>query len=191
MSLSIGGFKLPNINLGGIGKLLGGNALNGIKDALKSVLGDFFKSGFDGAKKSLLDQVAKALGLPSPSQANIGAPGAPNGNTGIVPTGATGGSTGTAATGGATGTGGAASTGVGQAVGGAAGNLLKSNPREYIRQNMGDEAAAMYDQVPDEQKKEMAMQAAIQRTARISQLMSNLLQTLHDMSKTIIQNTRG
>jgi hypothetical protein len=37
----------------------------------------------------------------------------------------------------------------------------------------------------------MAMQAAVQRTARISQLMSNLLQTMHDMSKTIIQNTRG
>jgi hypothetical protein len=187
MSL-IGGFKLPSINLGSIGKLLGGGALNGIKDALKSVLGDFFKSGFDGAKKSLLDQVAKALGLPAPSKANIGAPGAPNGNTGIVPTG---GSTGTGATGGATGTGGAAGTGVGQAVGGAAGNLLKTDPREYIRQNMGNEAAAMYDQVPDEQKKEMAMQAAIQRTARISQLMSNLLQTLHDMSKSIIQNTRG
>jgi hypothetical protein len=49
----------------------------------------------------------------------------------------------------------------------------------------------MYDQVPQEQKNEMAMQAAVQRTARISQLMSNLLQTMHDMSKTIIQNTRG
>ena len=190
MSL-IGGFKLPSINLGSIGKLLGGNALSGIKDALKSVLGDFFKSGFEGAKKSLLDQVAKALGLPPPSQANIGAPGAPNGNTGVVGPAAGGSATGTGATGGATGTGGAAGTGVGQAVGGAAGNLLKTDPREYIRQNMGNEAAAMYDQVPDEQKKEMAMQAAIQRTARISQLMSNLLQTLHDMSKSIIQNTRG
>src|ERR1044072_253059 len=89
--MKIGGFQLPKLNLGNLIGGIGGQVLNGIKDTLKNVVGDFFKSGFEGAKKSLLDQVAKALGLPSPSQANIGAPGAPSGNTGIVPPGTTGG----------------------------------------------------------------------------------------------------
>jgi hypothetical protein len=181
----------PKLNfgnlLGSIGNI-GGKVLNGIKDTLKNVVGDFFKSGFEGAKKSLLDNISKQMGLPAPSQAKIGAPSAPNGNTSIIGPAATvaaGGSTGTTATGGA------ANTGLGQAVGGVAGSLLNTNPREYIRQNMGDDAAALYDKVPEDQKKEMAMQATIQRTTRINQLMSNLLQTLHEMSKSIIQNTRG
>ena len=67
--MKIGGFQLPKIDLG---KIIGGPLLNGVKDALKNVLGDFFKSGFDAAKKSLLDQVAKALGLPAPSKTQGG-----------------------------------------------------------------------------------------------------------------------
>jgi hypothetical protein len=173
MSLRIGGFQLPKINLGNI---LKGGLVNGIKQTLKKAAGDGLKSGFEAFKKTLGAELSKLLGIKPPTATNIGAPGAPNGNTGVV---------------GPQASGGAASTGVGQAVGGSASNLLKTDPREYIRRNMGDEAASMYDQVPDEQKKEMAMQAAIQRTARISQLMSNLLQTMHDMSKSIIQNTRG
>jgi hypothetical protein len=181
MSL-IGGFKLPSINLGGIGKLLSGGVLNGIKDALKSVVGDFFKSGFEGAKKSLLDQVAKALGLPSPSQANIGAPGAPNGNTGIVPSGGAGAAGGTGST---------TATGTTGGVANQTGQYNPANARALIAENMGSEAAAMFDGLPPAQQKEMAMQAAMQKTARISQLMTNMLQTLHEMSKSIIQNTRG
>ena len=72
--MQIGGFKLPKIDLGkmlGAGGI-GGSILNGVKDALKNVIGDFFKSGFEAAKKSLLDQVAKALGLPAPSQTQGG-----------------------------------------------------------------------------------------------------------------------
>ena len=67
--MKIGGFQLPKIDLGKIlgSGSVGGSMLNGIKDALKNVVGEFFKSGFEGAKKSLLEQVAKALGLPSPS----------------------------------------------------------------------------------------------------------------------------
>ena len=67
--MKIGGFQLPKIDLG---KIIGGPLLNGVKDALKNVIGDFFKSGFDAAKKSLLDQVAKALGLPAPSKTQGG-----------------------------------------------------------------------------------------------------------------------
>ena len=155
---------------------LGGGLINSIKDTLKKAAGDAFKSGFEAFKKTLGAELSKLLGITPPTSANLGAPGAPAGNTGVV---------------GPQASGGAASTGVGQAVGGSAANLLKTDPKEFIRRNMGDEAAAMYDQVPQEQKNEMAMQAAVQRTARISQLMSNLLQTMHDMSKTIIQNTRG
>jgi hypothetical protein len=182
MSLRIGGFQLPKINLGNI---LKGGLVNSIKQTLKKAAGDGLKSGFEAFKKTLGAELSKLLGIKPPTSTNIGAPGAPNGNTGVVGPQASGGASGAGATGGA------ASTGVGQAVGGSASNLLKTDPKEYIRRNMGEEAAAMYDQVPDEQKKEMAMQAAIQRTARISQLMSNLLQTMHDMSKSIIQNTRG
>jgi hypothetical protein len=72
--MQIGGFKLPKIDLGkmlGAGGI-GGALLNGVKDALKNVIGDFFKSGFEAAKKSLLDQVAKALGLPAPSKTQGG-----------------------------------------------------------------------------------------------------------------------
>ncbi len=67
--MKIGGFQLPKIDLGKIlgSGGIGGTVLNGVKDALKNVIGDFFKSGFEAAKKSLLDQVAKALGLPAPS----------------------------------------------------------------------------------------------------------------------------
>jgi hypothetical protein len=67
--MKIGGFQLPKIDLG---KIIGGPLLNGVKDALKNVVGDFFKSGFEGAKKSLLDQIAKALGLPAPSKTQGG-----------------------------------------------------------------------------------------------------------------------
>jgi hypothetical protein len=66
-----------------------------------------------------------------------------------------------------------------------------TNPEQFIRDNMGGQAADLFKQLPPEQQKEMAMQAAMQRTARISQLMTNMLQTLHDMSKAIIQNSRG
>jgi hypothetical protein len=183
--MRIGGFQLPKINLGNI---LAGGLVNSIKQSLQKAAGDFLKSGFEAFKKTLGAELGKLLGIKPPTTANIGAPGAPTASGGAA---ATGGASGAGATGGASASGGAASTGVGQAVGGSASNLLKTDPREYIRRNMGDDAAKMYDQVPDEQKKEMAMQAAIQRTARISQLMSNLLQTMHDMSKTIIQNTRG
>lgn len=181
----IGGFRLPKIDLG---KIIGGQVLNGLKDALKNVVGDFFKSGFEAAKKSLLDQVAKALGLPPPSQANIGAPGAPNGNTGVVGPSPTGGSAGTTATGGAAG-----NTTAGSPTGMAnqGGQFNPANAKNLIAENMGAEAAAMFDGLPPAQQKEMAMQAAMQKTARISQLMTNMLQTLHDMSKSIIQNTRG
>ncbi len=65
--MKIGGFQLPRIDLGKLSQLGGGSMLSGIKDSLKKVVGDFVKSGFDAAKKSLLEQVAKALGLPSPS----------------------------------------------------------------------------------------------------------------------------
>ena len=180
--MRIGGFQLPKINLGSI---LKGGLVNGIKASLKKAAGDFLKTGFESFKKTLGAELSKLLGIKPPTSANIGAPGAPAGNTGVVGPQASGGASGAGATGGA------ASTGVGQAVGGSAANLLKTDPKEFIRRNMGEEAAAMYDQVPQEQKNEMAMQAAVQRTARISQLMSNLLQTMHDMSKTIIQNTRG
>jgi hypothetical protein len=186
--MRIGGFQLPKINLGNI---LAGGLVNSIKQSLQKAAGDFLKSGFEAFKKTLGAELGKLLGIKPPTSVNIGAPGAPNGNTGVVGPQASGGASGAGATGGASATGGAASTGVGQAVGGSAANLLKTDPKEFIRRNMGDEAAAMYDQVPQEQKNEMAMQAAVQRTARISQLMSNLLQTMHDMSKTIIQNTRG
>ncbi|HEX8439295.1 hypothetical protein [Archangium sp.] len=65
--MKIGGFQLPRIDLGKLSQLGGGSMLSGIKDSLKKVAGDFFKSGFEAAKKSLLEQVAKALGLPSPA----------------------------------------------------------------------------------------------------------------------------
>ncbi len=185
--MNIGGIfsSFPKINLGNLIGGIAGSALNSIKDSLKSVIGDFFKSGFEGAKKSLLDQVAKALGLPPPSQANIGAPGAPNGNTGIVPAGSTGGA---AAAGGA---GSTTSTGSTGGVANQTGQYNPANARALIAENMGSEAAAMFDGLPPAQQKEMAMQAAMQKTARISQLMTNMLQTLHEMSKSIIQNTRG
>ncbi len=161
-------FRLPNI-----GKLAT-SAISKAKDILKTTAGSFFKSGFDAAKQTLFGEVGKLLGINSPTTANIGAPGAP-----------------TAAGGGAgvTSTTGAGSTPVAGAVGGV--NLGATNPEQFIRDNMGGQAADLFKQLPPEQQKEMAMQAAIQRTARISQLMSNILQTLHDMSKSIIQNTRG
>ncbi|QRO00419.1 hypothetical protein JRI60_16010 [Archangium violaceum] len=188
--MKIGGFQLPKLNLGNLIGGIGGQVLNGIKDTLKSVVGDFFKSGFEGAKKSLLDTIAKQLGLPAPSSANIGAPGAPNGNTGIV---GSGGITGGAATGGTAAAGGAGNTTAGSPVGMAnqGGQFNPSNARSMIAENMGAEAASMFDGLPPAQQKEMAMQAAMQKTARISQLMTNMLQTLHEMSKSIIQNTRG
>ena len=67
--MKIGGFQLPKLDLG---KIIGGSLLNGVKDALKNVVGEFFKSGFEAAKKSLLDEVAKALGLPAPSKTQGG-----------------------------------------------------------------------------------------------------------------------
>lgn len=186
--MKIGGFQLPKLNLGGLIGGIGGQVLKGVTDTLKNVVGDFFKSGFEGAKKSLLENIAKQLGLPLPTSANIGAPGAPaaNGNTGIA--GGTTAAGGTAATGGAAGT-----TTAGTATGMAnqAGQFNPSNARSLIADNMGPEAAAQFDSLPPAQQKEMAMQAAMQKTARISQLMTNMLQTLHEMSKSIIQNTRG
>jgi hypothetical protein len=84
--MKIGGFQLPKIDLG---KIVGGPLLNGIKDTLKKVAGDFFKSGFEGAKKSLLDQIAKALGLPAPSKTQGGVstslPSAPAATGGAAP----------------------------------------------------------------------------------------------------------
>jgi len=182
--MKIGGFQLPKLNLGNLIGGIGGQVLNGIKDTLKNVVGDFFKSGFEGAKKSLLDTIAKQLGLPAPTSTNIGAPGAPAGGA------ATGGTT---ATGGTAAAGGAGNTTAGSPVGMAnqGGQFNPSNARSMIAENMGAEAASMFDGLPPAQQKEMAMQAAMQKTARISQLMTNMLQTLHEMSKSIIQNTRG
>jgi hypothetical protein len=185
--MKIGGFQLPKLNLGGLIGGIGQSVLKGVTDTLKNVVGDFFKSGFEGAKKSLLDNIAKQLGLPAPSSTNIGAPGAPpaaNGNTGIVGPGATGGG---AATGGAGSTTAGSPTGMANQ----AGQFNPANAKSLIAENMGPEAAAMFDGLPPAQQKEMAMQAAMQKTARISQLMTNMLQTLHEMSKSIIQNTRG
>ncbi|HSP81158.1 MAG TPA: hypothetical protein VLQ93_21740 [Myxococcaceae bacterium] len=160
-------FRLPSLNLGGIAK----SVLSNVTKTLSKTAGSFFKSGFDAAKQTLFGEIGKMLGIKPPSAANIGAPGAPP------------------AAGGGMGIGGAGNSPVANAAGNV--NLGATNPEQFIRDNMGGQAADLFKQLPPEQQKEMAMQAAIQRTARISQLMSNILQTLHDMSKAIIQNTRG
>ncbi len=61
--------------------------------------------------------------------------------------------------------------------------------RKLVEESLGQEAAELFDQLPMEQKREMAMQATIQRNR--SQSVGNLLQTLHDMKKAVLQNTRG
>ena len=60
--------------------------------------------------------------------------------------------------------------------------------RKVVVGRLGEDAAKLFDQLPPEQQKEMAMQAMLQRIQ--SNLMVNMLQTLHDMSKVIVQNSR-
>jgi hypothetical protein len=60
--------------------------------------------------------------------------------------------------------------------------------RKLVAGRLGEDAAKLFDQLPPEQQKEMAMQAMLQRIG--SNLVVNMLQTLHDMSKSIVQNTR-
>jgi hypothetical protein len=60
--------------------------------------------------------------------------------------------------------------------------------RKLVVNRLGEDAAKLFDQLPPEQQKEMAMQAMLQRIG--SNLVVNMLQTLHDMSKSIVQNTR-
>lgn len=60
--------------------------------------------------------------------------------------------------------------------------------RKLVEKNLGKDAAKLFDELPPEQQKELAMQAVLHRIE--SNLLSNMLQTLHDMSKAITQNTR-
>ncbi|WP_257457952.1 hypothetical protein [Archangium lipolyticum] len=60
--------------------------------------------------------------------------------------------------------------------------------RKLVEKNMGKDAAKLFDELPPEQQKELAMQASMQNIG--TNLLSNMLQTLHDMGKAIAQNTR-
>jgi hypothetical protein len=60
--------------------------------------------------------------------------------------------------------------------------------RKMVAENLGEDTAKLFDELPPQQQKELAMQAMLHRIE--SNLVSNMLQTLHDMSKSILQNTR-
>ncbi|HYO59268.1 hypothetical protein [Archangium sp.] len=62
------GFK-SIINLGKSALSSATQSLSSATQSLKNVAGDFLKSGFEAAKKSLLNEIAQKLGLPAPSQA--------------------------------------------------------------------------------------------------------------------------
>ncbi|HEX8440993.1 hypothetical protein [Archangium sp.] len=63
--MRIGGFSLPKIDLNQVrGGLVSATSA---KPTLKQIIGDVFKSGLQAAKNTLLQHVAKVLGLPSPS----------------------------------------------------------------------------------------------------------------------------
>jgi hypothetical protein len=163
--LKISGFPLPKISLG---NLIGSSALSNVTSKLKNIVGDFAKSSFEAITKKFFNQLTNQAGLSSPSMMNIGAP------RPLV-------------------TGGAAGTTAGSQVGtaNAAGKFDPAAARKLIADNMGEDMAKEFDKLPQAQQKEMAMQTALQKTMRTSQLLTNMLQTLHEMSKAIIQNTRG
>ncbi|QRO00647.1 hypothetical protein JRI60_17225 [Archangium violaceum] len=60
--------------------------------------------------------------------------------------------------------------------------------RALVANQLGEDTAKLFDQLPPAQQKELAMQAMLQRFN--SNLVTNMLQSLHDMSKSIAQNTR-
>jgi hypothetical protein len=163
--LKISGFPLPKISLG---NSVGGSLLSKVTSTLKKVVGDFGKSGFEAATRSILNQRTNQAGLSSPSTVTIGAPKAL----------ATGGMAGTTA-------------GSQAGMTNAAGKFDPAEARKLIADNMGPEMAKDFDGLPPAQQRDMAIQVALQKTMRTNQLLTNMLQTLHEMSKAIIQNTRG
>jgi hypothetical protein len=141
------------------------SAISTAKDILKTTAGSFVKSGFEAAKQTLHDEIGKLLNIKSPTSENIGAPGAPPA------------------------TGGAGSVSASSALGSVtSGN---TNVRDMIKNAFGEEVAKHYDTASLDQKKDLEMQAIMNRTSRMNQLMTNILQTMHEMSKAIIQNTRA
>lgn len=165
--MRIGGFQLPKINLG---KIVGGT-LGGIKDSLKKAAGDFFKTGFESFKKTLGAELGKLFGLSKPPAA-IGtkAPSMPSGNTGAA---AAGGSSGVTKP--FNNTGSSDSGGV----------------RSRIEHELGAGATKGWENMPQSAKDDLERQAALQRASRTTQMMTNLLQALHEMNKGIIQNFRA
>lgn len=162
--------RIPKIN---IGKILGKAGLDGLKQTLKKAIGEFFKSGFEAAKKSVLADISRQHTLPSPSQAGVGSPGAPVTAAGAS---ASGQASGTAST---------------TAVGHQASVSDSSTVRKMIADNLGPEMLKEFDNLTPAQQRDMAFQVAQQRTQRMNQLLTTMLQTLHEMSKAIIQNVRG
>lgn len=167
-----GFLRLPKIN---IGKVLGKAGLDGLKQTLKRAIGEFFKSGFEAAKKSFLYDISRQRTLPSPSQAGVGSPGAS-----VTAAGA-----------------GASSQAPGSVSSTTAATPAQAAPanspniRALIADNLGPEMLQEFDKLTPAQQRDMAFQVVQQKTQRMNQLLTNMLQTLHEMSKAIIQNTRG
>jgi hypothetical protein len=166
--LRIGGFRLPTLHLGNLAK----SALHGATQSLAKAAGGFFKTGFDAAKQSLLQDLGKLLNLPKPPS-TLGSPGVPAG---------------------------------GAAAGGSAAgpNMLEEQFRlnntnlhqsphapTWIEQELGKGAAAGWDSMPKSAQEDLQRQAALQRASRMTQMMTTLLQTLHEMAKSGIQNIRA
>jgi hypothetical protein len=63
--------------------------------------------------------------------------------------------------------------------------------RKLVSDNMGPEGLKLFNSATPDQQKELATQALVQKMTRTNQLLTSLLQSLHEMSKAIIQNTRA
>jgi hypothetical protein len=173
--LRIGGFRLPNINLAKLTK----SAISGAMQSLTKAAGNFFKSGFDAAKQSLLGDLSKLLNLPKPP-ATLGSPSVPSGNAAGGSAGTTGG-TAAGGTGGLTSQFGANNTNATQS----------TSAPAWIEQELGKGAAAGWENMPKSAQEDLQRQAALQRASRITSMMTNLLQALHEMNKSVIQNFRA
>jgi hypothetical protein len=156
--MRIGGFKLPSINLGNIAK----SVLGSVGQSLKNIAGDFFKSGFEAAKKSLLNEITQKLGLPAPSQTLA----AKSPSTASAAMGGAAGGSLADSVGGATGAAGAG--------GGAKGEMDK-----------------LLDQIKDpEQKALFKLQQEMQRQNMLFSMLTNLQQIQHDTRKAAVNNLR-